>query len=84
MGSIFNQYSFVVAAGFLLVILASILFRKGMSRRGWLVLAAAGLAVGLVWTIIRPQAGVTNEADDIRQQIAAGGIPTLVEFQSQY
>ncbi len=83
MAQFFNQYSFVVSSGLLLVILGIILLRSKQRARAGLVMLAALLGVGLSWLALRPVASSYASAAEVRALIGSGK-PVLIEFQSPF
>ncbi len=82
--SIFNQYSAVWIAVFLVIIAGVILLRR---RPKWPQITIFGiLVIGLVavWIFLHPrQSGPVLDAGQVQGSIGQG-IPVLLEFQSPY
>ncbi len=82
--TIFNQYSAVWIAAFLIAIAGIILLRR--KPRWPQILAFSILVLGLVaaWTILRPrQSAQALDATQVQASIGQG-TPVLLEFQSPY
>ena len=80
---IFNQYSFLAAAVFLIGLLA-VLANRARARQGaYLALALVVLAILVAWYFLRPTPSVLANAAEIQAQIGSG-VPVLLEFQSPY
>ena len=80
---IINQYSFLWGAVFLLLILAILLFRNGIKKMDFAILAGAAALIVVIWLLVRPQATPNANSDNIQSQIGMG-LPVLLEFQSPY
>lgn len=80
---IINQYSFLWGAVFLLLILAILLFRNGIKKTDFAILAGAAALIVVIWLLVRPQATPNANSDNIQSQIGMG-LPVLLEFQSPY
>ena len=80
---IFNQYSFLAAAVFLIGLIA-VLANRARARQGaYLALALVVLAILVAWYFLRPTPSVLANAAEIQAQIGSG-VPVLLEFQSPY
>jgi NADH:ubiquinone oxidoreductase subunit K len=80
---IFNQYSFLAAAVFLIGLIA-VLANRARARQGaYLVLALVVLAILVAWYFLRPTSSSLADTAEIQAQIGSG-VPVLLEFQSPY
>lgn len=81
---IINQYSFLFASVFILIVTATYLLRAGGEQKNAIILII-GLLIGfsLVWVVVRPKSGNRADIQTIQEQIGAGR-PVLLEFQSPY
>ena len=82
MAQIFNQYSFIVSAAFLLIVLGGVLFSSRQRKRAWIVLAAVAVAIGISWAAIRPEE--SSVGTQAALAMIGSGTPVLVEFQSPF
>ena len=80
---IFNQYSFLVAAVFLIGLLAVLANRARAKQGAFLALALVAVSILIAWYFLRPTPSVLADAAEIQAQIGSG-IPVLLEFQSPY
>ncbi len=80
---IFNQYSFLIFSLVGLIVAAVSLLRRGRARGRLVVLAAAAVALVVVWFVVRPTATPVADSAAVQAQMAAG-LPVLVELQSPY
>ncbi len=80
----FNQYSFVIIAGFGLLTLAVVFAVTGFNRRKAAALAAAAAAGLVAWAGLRTGAGSAPEAVQAALVVRAADRPVLVEFYSDY
>lgn len=79
----FNQNSFVVSSGFVLVVIAAILLVR-KARRAWLVWGACVVAAAIGWFALRTTDGLQlNSVADYEAALRSGK-PTLIEFYSNY
>ena len=78
-----NHYSFVLAAGLLIFLVAIVLIRKGFSRIK--ILLQGFLVTGLIvtWFLVRPTQQV-NLSQDQSLDLIGDGTPVLLEYQSPY
>jgi drug/metabolite transporter (DMT)-like permease len=84
MDKLVNQYSAVVSAAFLTLVLGYFLLKKGLRWPNLLALAAILVGLFLVWLAARPtQSQQFQGVDQVQSQIGAGK-PVLLEFQSPY
>jgi hypothetical protein len=81
--SLVNHYSFVFAAGFLIFVLAIVLFRKGINRTKILILGIVLAGLVVTWFLVRPTEDV-NVSQDLSLKLIGNGTPVLLEFQSPY
>ena len=80
---IFNQYSFLVAAVFLIGLLAILANRTRAKQGASLVLALVVVAIFVAWYFLRPTPSVLVDTAEIQAQIGSG-VPVLLEFQLPY
>jgi len=81
---IFNQYSAIWLAAFLLVIAGVILLRRRSKWHQVLAFAILVLALVIGWIFLHPsQSSQINNAAQVQASIG-GGTPVLLEFQSPY
>jgi len=80
---IFNQYSFLVAAVFLIGLLAVLASRTRAKQAASLVLVVVVIAILVIWYFLRPTPSVLADTAEIQAQIGSG-VPVLLEFQSPY
>ena len=80
---IINQYSFLVAAVFLIGLLAVLANRTRAKQGAYLALALVVVAILVAWYFLRPTPSVLANAAEIQAQIGSG-VPVLLEFQSPY
>lgn len=80
---IINQYSFLVAAVFLIGLLAILANRTRAKQGAYLVLALVAVVILVAWYFLRPTPSVLADAAEIQAQIGSG-VPVLLEFQSPY
>jgi drug/metabolite transporter (DMT)-like permease len=79
-----NQYSAVLSAALLTLVLGFFLLNKGFKWPNLLALAAILVGLILVWLALRPtQTQQSNTAAQVQARIGAG-VPVLLEFQSLY
>jgi hypothetical protein len=83
MAQIFNQYSFLISAVFLLLVLAGVVLVSPQRKRAILVLCVGILAVFASWLVIRPASSPYASAAEVKALIGKGK-PVLVEFQSPF
>jgi multisubunit Na+/H+ antiporter MnhB subunit len=81
--SFFNQYSYFVIGGIVLLITAYLILRREQTLPR--ILGVAGLAALFlgIWFLIRPEQTPHTGAAELQAQIGAG-TPVLLEFQSPY
>ena len=80
---IINQYSFLLAAVFGLVVLAFFLLRDGVKGSDLIALAALVLGFTAAFALLRPQASAVGSPEDVLAKIGSG-TPVLLELQSPY
>ena len=81
---IFNQYSAIWIAVFLVAILAAILLRRKPKRPHFLVLALVVLGLATAWIFLHPrQTAQISTAAQVQASIGRG-TPVLLELQSPY
>jgi len=80
---ILNQYSFLLAAVFGLVVLAFFLLRDGVKGSDLIALAALVLGFTAAFALLRPQASAVGSPEDVLAKIGSG-TPVLLELQSPY
>ena len=83
MTQILNQYSFLISAVFLRVVLAGVVLISPQRNRAGLVLLVAAAGVVLSWLVIRPAATPYASAAEAKALVGAGK-PVLIEFQSPF
>ncbi len=81
--SFVNQYSYLIAAGVILILLGVYLLRKGLDRSSFISLAALIFGLLLAFFLLRPETSPSLEVDEVLEQIGSGQ-PVLLEFQSEY
>lgn len=81
--SFFNQYSYFVIGGIVLLIAAYLILRREQTLPR--ILGVAGLAALFLgfWFLIRPEQTPHAGSAELQAQIGAG-TPVLLEFQSPY
>jgi len=72
----FNHYSAPIVAALLLAGGLSLVVRRGGKMRHWLILGGATVALGALWLVFRPLAGLS--------ETPLAGQPLLLEVQSPY
>jgi drug/metabolite transporter (DMT)-like permease len=84
MDKLVNQYSAVVSAALLTLVLGFFLLKDGLRWTNLLALAAILAGLFLVWLAAHPtQTQQYHQAAQVQSQIGAGK-PVLLEFQSPY
>jgi non-homologous end joining protein Ku len=83
MVQILNQFSFLLAAGLGLAVLAYALLRDGVKGSDLIALASLALGFTAAFALLRPRASTVGEAEAALRQIGQG-TPVLLEFQSPY
>ena len=84
MGSLFNQYSFLILAILLVIVAGVILLTRKPRWNDYLAFAVILGALIAAWMILRPrQTPLMNDTRAVLQVIGAG-TPALLEFQSPY
>ena len=78
-----NQYSFVISAGILLLIISVATLRGGVSVLRLSIIAGLVIAVALAYSLLNPGSSTLNSIDQIESSIGRG-TPVLLEFQSPY
>jgi hypothetical protein len=78
-----NQYSFLIAAGIVAVLLGFYLFRKRLDRSSFVTLGALILGLLLAFFLLRPGSSPPQDVNQILTQIGSGQ-PVLLQFQSDY
>ena len=78
-----NQYSFLIAAGVVVVLLGFYLFRKRVDRSSFVTLGALLLGLLLAFFLLRPGSSPPQGVDEILVQIGSDQ-PVLLQFQSDY
>jgi multisubunit Na+/H+ antiporter MnhB subunit len=85
--NILNEYSFFVAPGFVLAVIAMLIAWRKWHRAWWLALGAGVVVLLIAAVFIRnPRANrmQLDSAENIRNSINTAGRPTLVHFHSHY
>lgn len=85
MDTLFNQYSAVITAATLMLLVALVLFTT--HRPTWREYAALGvLAAGLIvaWIVLHPRQTPLMDDAKMVQEMIGNGKPVLLEFQSPY
>jgi hypothetical protein len=78
-----NQYSFTLAAGFLIILFAVFVFRQGVGQRQITSLVALIFGFLIAYWFFSP--GESSTGGEARADSAIGsGTPVLLEFQSPY
>jgi len=81
---IFNQYSAVWMAAFLVIIAGVILLRRSPKWPQFLIFGVLVLGLVLAWIFLHPhQNAQVNDAAQVQASIGQG-TPVLLEFQSLY
>lgn len=84
MGSIGNQYSFVIAAVAFFVVAAILLLGRKPRWQEFLSLGVIGLGLVVAWVVLHPvQTPLMEDAAKVRSMIGQGK-PVLLEFQSPF
>jgi thioredoxin 1 len=84
MAEFVNQYSYVLSAVFLWLLLALLLLRRRAGRRrGAFILGAVALFMLGFWLVVHPVQSGSPDPAAVRSQIGAG-MPVLLEFQSPF
>jgi hypothetical protein len=78
-----NQYSFLLAAGAAMLLLAAVLLRDGVRPADLVALGALGLGLAFAYALLRPGESTESQAASVRRLLGAGR-PVLLEFQSPY
>ena len=79
----FNQHSFTMIALLVHVIFAIVILRNGIRFLDLVALTAMASVFGISWLLLRPGPSTLTEADAVEAALATG-VPTLIEFQSEY
>ncbi len=84
MGSIVNQYSFVIVAAVIFTIAALLLLSRKPRWQEFLSLGLIGAGLVTAWIVLHPiQTPLMEDAQEVRNMIGQGQ-PVLLEFQSPY
>ena len=78
-----NQYSFVLMAVIVLLILGAFTLRSGLKLQYLIALSALSLGIILAYRYLNPGSGSSDESERILAEIQSGS-PVLLEFQSPY
>lgn len=78
-----NQYSFLISAGIIFLLVAVFLLRHGLSLQRILGVLGIGILLGGVWFAIRPRQSSQDDLARVEAYIG-GEKPVLLEFQSPY
>jgi RsiW-degrading membrane proteinase PrsW (M82 family) len=78
-----NHYSFILAAGFLIFLVAFALIRKGFNRKKILILGILVTGLIVIWFLVRPTQNVNGNPNQSLTLIG-NGTPVLLEYQSPY
>jgi fructose-specific phosphotransferase system IIC component len=81
--SFINQYSYLIAAGVVLILLGIYLIRRGVDRSSFITFGALILGLLMAFVLLRPGTSLSLKLDDVLDQIGSGQ-PVLLEFQSEY
>jgi cytochrome c-type biogenesis protein len=84
MASFGNQYSFIIAAVFIFIVAALVLFGRKARWQELFSLGVIGLGLILAWVVLHPvQTPLMGNAQKVQAMIGQGK-PVLLEFQSPY
>ena len=84
MAEFVNQYSFLISALFLCLLLGLLLLRRRAGlRRGAIILGSVALFMLVFWLLARPIQTANPDPAAVRAQIGSG-MPVLLEFQSPF
>lgn len=84
MGTIGNQYSFVIAAAAIFIVAAIALLSRKPRWQEFLSLGVIGVGLIAAWVVLHPvQTPLMENAQKVQDMIGAGQ-PVLLEFQSPY
>jgi len=78
-----NQYSFVLVAVIVLLILVVFTLRGGLKSQHLIALGALFLGIVLAYQFLNPGSGLSDKSEMILAEIQSGS-PVLLEFQSPY
>lgn len=78
-----NQYSFVITAAAVIIILAVLLARRGLQRTDLLAVGSLVLGFTFAYFLLQPGESTLGDAEAVRGQIGVG-MPVLLELQSPY
>lgn len=81
--TIFNQYSFVIAAMGFFVLIAVLILRQGVDRRRLIVLGIFAVSMVGGWFAVRPGPSTMQELAEF-EAVLGGGQPIVLEYQSEY
>ena len=79
----FNQYSFTVVAGTLIILFAYFIFRREIGQRQIISLIALIIGFFLAYSFFNPGESSTGGTERLTDAIGSG-VPVLLEFQSPY
>ena len=84
MGSIGNQYSFVIAAAAIFLVAAILLLSRKPRWQEFLSLGVIGAGLIVAWVVLHPvQTPLMEDAAKVQAMIGQGQ-PVLLEFQSPF
>ena len=84
MGSLGNQYSFIIAAAAIFLVAAIFLLSRKPRWQEFLSLGLIGVGLIAAWVVLHPvQTPLMENAQKVQDQIGQG-MPVLLEFQSPY
>ena len=78
-----NYYSFVFAVCLMIILMAIVVFRKGISLKKIIGLGLVFAGMIVIWFLIKPTQNV-NVNQDQSMKLIGNGTPVLLEFQSPY
>ncbi len=78
-----NQYSFVLVAVVVFLILGGFTLRSGLKWPSLIALGALSLGIVLAYRFLNPGSGSVDQSERILAEIQSGS-PVLLEFQSPY
>ncbi|NIS80411.1 MAG: hypothetical protein GTO14_09440 [Anaerolineales bacterium] len=79
----FNQNSFVISTGLLLLLIGMAILRGGVSALRVSVIGGLVIAAAALYIFLNPGASTFDREEEIRIHIGRG-TPVLLEFQSPY
>ncbi|GMR10387.1 MAG: hypothetical protein BMS9Abin28_1208 [Anaerolineae bacterium] len=78
-----NQHSFTLGAAVSLALLATWLFRDGITLNDLLAFGALALGLGIAYFFFNPRESTETDVEAVLENIGAG-TPVLLEFQSPF